>query len=252
MFKLVAQPHGEACLAKTIRADKIRVRRACRLLAALVWPVLLCACAVARPDSCAPAGPAGPVGPVGPVAWVVDQGWHTEIGLPAQEITGPLSVFRTVFPGARVLMFGFGKRTWITARVESLSELLMGPIPGPGAIQVIGLRVEPGDAYGGAGVVRLSLRPDQAARLERFVWTSIGKTRTGQPRLISPGLFPGSLFYAASRGYAPDYTCNTWSAEALQSAGLPVSPDGVVLAGGVLDQLARVGGSCLVPDRAPE
>jgi hypothetical protein len=225
--------------------DKIRVRRAWNWLVLLTGPALLCACAVSRPAPCSAPGRGDPV------AWVVDQGWHTEIGLPAQEIAGPLSVFRTIFPGAHVLMFGFGKRTWITAKVESWSELLMGPVPGPGAIQVIGLRVDPADAYAGDQVIRLPLRPDQAVSLDRFIWDAIGKTRTGQPRLISSGLFPGSLFYAASHGYAPTYTCNTWSAQAMHSAGLPVNPDGVILAGGILGQVARVRGSCLVADHAP-
>jgi hypothetical protein len=206
----------------------------------LALPVLLCACAAARPAPCLPTSRPDEV------AWLVDQGWHTAIGLPARQIRGPLSVFRQVFPGADTLMFGFGKRTFITAKVESFSELLMGPIPGPGAIQVIGLRSGPDAAYRPGQVTRLSLQPLQADRLSAFVWDQIGKTRNGQPRLISPGLFPGSLFYASSRGYGLAYTCNTWSAQALQTAGLRVEPEAVMLPGGLLDQVARLGDACLM------
>ncbi len=205
----------------------------------LPWLVLLSACATVTPRPCPPASrPAD-------VAWLVDQGWHTEIGLPASEITGPLGVFRDVFPGATTLMFGFGKRTFITAKVESFSELLMGPIPGPGAIQVIGLRTAPPLAFTRARVIRLTLLPGEAGRLSGFIWGAIGKTRDGQARLISQGLFPGSLFYAASRGYDLTYTCNSWSAEALQAAGMPIDPDGIVLPHGLLAQAARRG-ACLM------
>ena len=228
---------------------------------AALFPVLLCACTGASPPACPPA--ARPA----PVAWVISQDWHTEIGLPASELSGRLASFRTVFPGASALVFGFGKRTWMTARVESPAELLMGPFPGPAVIEVVGLRVEPALAFGGSEVIRLKLRPGQLARLSDFLWDSFGKAQVGGkaqpggkaqaggkaragedgavgPRLVSQGLFPGSLFYAASRGYGPLHTCNSWTAEALGAAGLPVRARGVVFAGGVLDQVARLGQAC--------
>ena len=177
-----------------------------------------------------------------PVAWVVDHGWHTEIGLPAEQVTGPLSYFHTVFPGAKVLMFGFGKRTFITAKVETLSELVMGPVPGPGAIQVTGLKVEPARAYNDL-VVQVKLAPDGPGLLSNFIWSAIGRTQAGLPRLISAGLFPGSAFYAASHSYDLSYTCNTWTEEALQGAGLPVGTD-AILASGALREIVQLGGAC--------
>ena len=221
-----------------------------RKFRALLWPVLLClcACASALPPACSPG-----VQPTS-VAWLVDQGWHTGIGLPAAQLGGPLAVFRDIFPGASVLMFGFGKRTFFTARVETLGELLLGPVPGPGAIQVVGLRTAPERAYTGATVVRLDLSPAGSGRLSDFLWQAIGRTHAGQPRLISRGLFPGSLFYAASHRYGPTYTCNTWSAQALRTAGLRTNPNGVVFASGLLDLAAGLPEACLAsapppPDR---
>src|SRR4051812_36465785 len=49
------------------------------------------------------------------VAWVVDQGWHTEIALRAEDLTGPLAGLRAPFPGAETLVFGFGKRSFMLA-----------------------------------------------------------------------------------------------------------------------------------------
>ena len=195
-------------------------------------------------SGCAGPPPALCTPQTGPVVWVIDRGWHTEIALPAEEIAGPLATFRDVFPGARVVVFGFGKRTWITARVESPSELLMGPFPGPGAIQAVGLRVAPDAAWRTGSVTRLTLRPGRAADLSAFIWNAIGKTPSGGPRLIAPGLSPGSLFYAASHAYGPDYTCNNWTAEALRDAGLAVVSQGVVFANGVSRQIARLPQAC--------
>ncbi|MBV9654226.1 MAG: DUF2459 domain-containing protein [Acetobacteraceae bacterium] len=177
------------------------------------------------------------------VMWVMRQGWHTEVGLPVAEIAGPLGVFRSVFPGVRVLMFGFGKRTFFTAKVETASELVMGPFPGPSAVQVTGLGVDPPDAYDGP-VVALALPPGGAARLSAFLWSIIEKGRTGEPRLIAPGLFPGSLFYAGAREYRLGFNCNTFTAAAVEAAGLRASPSGVVWAGGAMNAAAETGRAC--------
>jgi hypothetical protein len=60
---------------------------------------------------------------------------------------------------------------------------------------------------------------------------------SGNPRLVGPGRFPGSQFYAAEHGYSLAYTCNTWVADALHAAGLPVDEGGVVFSG---QTMARV------------
>ncbi len=206
----------------------------------MLCPLVLAACAALRPATCSSASGAAS-------AWMVDQGWHTEIGVRSADITGPLAAYRRLLPGAAVLMFGFGKRTWMTAKVESLGELLIGPFPGPGAIQVLGLRTSPPEAYQGRDVVRLALSPAQARRLDDFIWNALGKTSDGKPRLLSAE--HGGLFYAARHGYALDYTCNEWTARALHAAGLPVAPGGIVLAGGVMDQAARLPEACLAASR---
>jgi uncharacterized protein (TIGR02117 family) len=183
--------------------------------------------------------------PTGPTAWVVDHGWHTEIGIPADEVTGPLAIYRTLFPGARTLMFGFGKRTFITAKVQTASELVMGPLPGPAVVQVTALNVPPGQAFPGR-TIRLALPPGGADRLSDFLWQSIAQSEAGGPRLVGDGLFPGSMFYAASKGYNLTYTCNTFTADGLRQAGLPVDDD-VIFASGTLHEVARITGACGAP-----
>ncbi len=222
------------CLAKTSR------------LALLASASLLAGCGASPllPD-CQPGRAAGPDG----VMWVVRQGWHTEVALPAQEITGPLRMFREVFPGARVLAFGFGKRTFFTARVETPAELLMGPLPGPSAVQITGLSVDPEDAYDGP-VAAIALPPGGASRLSAYLWNAIGKTQAGRPRLIAPGLFPGSLFYAGARRYGLAFTCNTFTAAAVEAAGFSVSPRDVVWAAGAMDAVAATRRACRMPGAA--
>ncbi len=197
-------------------------------------------CAAGPPIACRrPAAGAG-------VAYVVDHGWHTDIAIPAAELSGPAAVFRSVFPGARALVFGFGKRTFFTAKVESWREYLLGPFPGPAAILATGLSVMPDAAYGPADTVRLALPPGGAQALSAFLWREVAKDRAGRPRLIAAGPYPGSLFYAAAATYRLARTCNAWTAEALRAAGAPVSPAGVILAGQVMRR-ARQASMCPMP-----
>lgn len=180
--------------------------------------------------------------PPGAVAWVVDHGWHTEIAMLAADISGPLTIYRDIFPGAQTIAFGFGKRTFMTAKVETLGELLIGPIPGPGAIQATGLRTTPGIAYPGRSI-EVPLPPGGAEALSAFLWRSIAPSVSGGPRLIAEGHFPGSAFYAAQRGYSLGYTCNTWVIDALQQSGAAVEPD-VIFASGALNRTASIKGAC--------
>ncbi len=180
------------------------------------------------------------------VVYVVDHGWHTDIGVPASELSGPVAVFRAIFPGAASLVFSFGKRTFITAPVDDWSEYLLGPIPGPAAFLVTGLSVMPDEAYDAAPVVILHLPAGGARALSDFLWNEFQKDRTGRPRLIDRAPFPGGLFYAATETYTLTHTCNTWAANALRTAGVPVDPDGVVFAGQVMAR-ARQAAQCPMP-----
>ncbi len=181
--------------------------------------------------------------------YVVSRGWHTEIGIPSDRLAGPLGMFRQVFPGARAVMFGYGKRTFMTAPADNISEYLFGPVPGPAVIEVVGLSVMPPLAYGKQDMVALSVSPSGARALSAFLWDDLARDHTGAPLLVGPGLFPGSRFYAARSRYSLGHTCNSWVAAALHAAGLPIDPDGVVLSGQTMARAADAAAAQCEPPR---
>ncbi len=189
-------------------------------------------------SSCA-AQPACPPPRNAAVVWVLSRGWHTQIGLTADELTGGLATFRDIYPGMRAIMFGYGKRTFMTARADRASEYLLGPFPGPAVIETVGLRSLPPDAYGQDGMVALALPPGGAASLSAYIWNDIAHDHTGAPRLVGPGRYEGSRFYGAVSGYNLAHTCNTWIASALQAAGLLVSGQGVIFSGQAMARAER-------------
>jgi hypothetical protein len=195
-----------------------------------------------------PAVPCGGAPPSRDVVYIIDHGWHTDIGVPASELSGPAGVFRSIYPGVAALVFSYGKRTFLTAPVDDWSEYLLGPVPGPGAILVTGLAVMPDQAYDGTPVGVLRLPVGGARALSDYLWAELRKDRTGKPLLIDPAPFPGGVFYAATDTYMLTHTCNTWAIDALRAAGLPVDPTGVVFAG---QAMARARQAALCPFANP-
>jgi uncharacterized protein (TIGR02117 family) len=174
------------------------------------------------------------------VVYVVFRGWHTDIGLPADEIGGPAGgTLRHRFPGARYLVFGFGERTYYRSSRPAFGDMLLALLPGAGAILVTALNATPAEAFGSGNAVELRLTPSGLDGIARFLSASLERDATGLRR-IADGPYPGSEFYATPVTYSAFYTCNTWTAEALRQAGLPVFPTGVLFAGQVMDAGRRL------------
>jgi hypothetical protein len=161
---------------------------------------------------------------------VVELGWHVEVALPADELGPELGFLRGVFPGARSLMFGYGKKTFFTAPPDDIGEYFLGPIPGPAVVHVMGLNVTAAAAYP-VGTIVLALPPGGAKALSRFIAAELTKDVSGKPVVVAHTTDPAGLFYAAASEYHLFHTCNTWVADALHAAGLPISGDGVVFSG---------------------
>ncbi len=204
------------------------------LLAALAG----CASETASPPSAptlvlAPA----PHGEAGTVA-LLTHGWHTDIAVPANEISGPLRLFVHRFPGATSIVFGYGKRSFMAAREHTVGDWLDGPFPGRGAVEVSALRTDPAAAYGARHTMTIDLPPGGAARLSAFIWRSFTKNGAGQPVEVAHGGFAGSLVFMAVRGYDLSHTCNTWSAQVLAATGLDIRPAGIIFSSQI-DAAAR-------------
>jgi hypothetical protein len=75
------------------------------------------------------------------------------------------------------------------------------------------------------------------ARLQHYLAASFERDAAGAARRLRDGPYAGAVYFAAALRYSAGFTCNTWTAEALREAGLPVRVGGVVFAGQVMEQL---------------
>ncbi|MDR3425351.1 MAG: DUF2459 domain-containing protein [Alphaproteobacteria bacterium] len=170
--------------------------------------------------------------------YVVGDAWHAEIGIPTRELSDGLAFYRKIFPAARVIMFSYGKQTFFTAPPHTLSEYLLGPIPGPAVIQVVALNVMPPEAYPPEDTITLVLPAGGGHALSTYIGNDLATDASGRPQVVAPSTNPDGLFYAARSEYNLFHTCNTWAADALHEAGLPVSGSGVVFSGQVMSRAA--------------
>jgi uncharacterized protein (TIGR02117 family) len=172
--------------------------------------------------------------------YVISGGWHTELGLPLEALSGPLAALNQDFPSARYLVFGWGAHDYYMAQNPGIGDLLRAATSGPAVMLVIPLEILPEMFFGAYNVFVLPAPPEGIQRLSQFLWHFLVKDEKGAPNRIGVGPYPQSVFSASAGTYNLGHTCDTWTAEALRVAGLPVSATGVVFAGQVLDQLPRI------------
>jgi len=175
-----------------------------------------------------------------PSVYVLRRGRHTDLVLPVAELDEHLSTLTADFAAPRYLVFGFGDRQYMLATHKNAWHALLAPFPGAGVMLVTGLRETPQQAYGADHLAALSLSAPQLRELQRFVWDSLEQDPPGAVRPYLPGQLPGNVYYASTYTYWGFYTCNTWTAEALKKAGLPVHSGGVLFAGQVWEQLPKL------------
>jgi len=171
------------------------------------------------------------------VIYLIAGGWHTELGIASQTISGPLATLKSSFPKAKYLVFGWGAHDYYMAKNPGIEELLRAVVSSPAVMLVVPLEVSPEIFAGAAYAFALPISRDGVERLSELLWNDLAKDEEGVPRWVGAGPFPQSFFYASTKTYDLTYTCNTWTAAALRVAGLPISEAGVVFAAQVLHQV---------------
>ncbi|MFC4704789.1 MULTISPECIES: DUF2459 domain-containing protein [Paraburkholderia] len=170
---------------------------------------------------------------------VARRGWHTDVCVRSEDAGQLASSLATEFNGARYLCFGFGERQYVVMRTQNPLTALRALFPSRAAVLMTVLRDAPAEAFGVSNVAALEVTRAGLSGLEAFLQRSIQNDASGGPMRLGEGPYPGSEFFAATGTYDAFYTCNSWTADALRSAGLPV--DGaVLLAGDLMHRVRRL------------
>ncbi len=174
----------------------------------------------------------------GTTIYAVAAGWHTGIALPATAIQSPLSELLPYFPDASYLLFGWGARSYYTSKHPDSFDALRALLPGPAVLLITPLPIPIQANAVARRIFPITLSTAGFARISDLIWTGLRKSTMQKLQPLEPGPWPGSLFFADTGTYSAAYTCNTWTAEALHTAGVPVTASKVIFADQVVSQLA--------------
>uniref|UniRef100_Q476P4 Lipoprotein n=1 Tax=Cupriavidus pinatubonensis (strain JMP 134 / LMG 1197) TaxID=264198 RepID=Q476P4_CUPPJ len=204
---------------------------------------LLTGAAALASAACAPLPPAPSTTPAIPVAAtiaVVARDWHTDVCLRSEDAGAGVHSLASGFEDVRYLCFGFGDRSYVVRRNHGIGTMLLALVPGRGVVLMTALRAPPADAFGAENVVSLAVGDAGLEGLQTYLRNAVERNADGGAIPLGAGPYEGGAYLSATAAYSLLYTCNTWTANALRHAGLPLAPI-AVFADDVMMQVRRIG-----------
>ena len=171
--------------------------------------------------------------------FIVHDSWHAAIVLSKNDI-GPAEIPESAdFPGAEFIEFSWGDQDYFPDPHSGFFAAIKAGLWSSGSvIHLVGFSGALEQVYRGAEIIELRLSLDAFNRLRESLSKTFFRTQGSSRAPAAPGLFPNSRFYPATPKFSLLRTCNTWVAEVLEAAAVPISPRTVITAGNLAGQLA--------------
>ncbi|MCG8392053.1 MAG: DUF2459 domain-containing protein [Pseudomonadales bacterium] len=176
---------------------------------------------------------------------VVRHRWHTGIVFPADRLSPSLSFLSDYFSQPAFYEIGWGDDAFY--RQDNNTWLLIRAMlwPTDGVLHVVGLDRHPAELPHGE-IQALCVSSAQLEALQQAIAGDFVLNDDGQPADADPGLYGDSRFFPAQGTFWFGHTCNTWTAQRLETLAIPMNRL-TLTAGGVLEQL-RGQTACRNPD----
>jgi uncharacterized protein (TIGR02117 family) len=223
------------CLPNTIdprtEGFAISIVRHSKLIIVLLNLLLVVGCSASNSP------PLPPEDPPGMPVYLINLGWHTGLAVRPADIPPRYWPEREDFPDVAYIEVGWGDYDFYQSRGFDLWLMLKaGLFPNPSVLHVVGLTEPPGRVFASAEVVRIDLSVHDFERLIAFIDDTFDRGDGQRAPVIGPGHYAISFFYPAEGRFHMLNNCNTWVAEALHAARVPVVPFFAVTAGSLMAQ----------------
>jgi uncharacterized protein (TIGR02117 family) len=169
---------------------------------------------------------------------IVHDAWHAAIVIEKADIPTVVLPELRDFPAAEYLEFSWGDRDYFPAPDGGLGLALKAAFWSSGSIlHVVGFKDALKTVYPTAEIIEIPVSEEGFQRLIKFISDTFSRPHPPAPAEARPGLFPNGKFYSAEGKFSLLRTCNTWVAEALNTAGLPINPGYVITAANLGNQV---------------
>ena len=207
------------------------------LVGLLVLSVVAAGCAGSI-EGLYPPAPAELVKPI----YVINHGWHTGIAVRRADIPEGVWPEHRDIPASEYVEVGWGARDFYIAPEGTLWLALKAVFwPTPGVLHVIWVDGPVQQFFRQREIVEILVSDRGFHQLAVFIGDAYAKDGSGRTIVVGRGQYANSRFYVAREKYFLLKTCNTWTARALRSAGLPITSLYAISAGNVMDQTRTLG-----------
>lgn len=172
---------------------------------------------------------------------VINHGWHSGLVLPVADVPEDLLPETADFPGADHLEFGWGEWDYYQADDPGPWLTLKAACwPSASVLHVVGFRDGVNRQFAGYEIVRLDMARVWFRRLAEFVHRSFDRQGQLKAGPLGPGYGLNSRFYPARGKFHLFNTCNSWIAQALETAGYPLGAIDPITAEGLMARVRAV------------
>ena len=219
----------------------MKARKVVATQVALVGLVVFSAAAAGCAKSIEGLYPPAPAELVKPI-YVINHGWHTGIAVQRANIPEGVWPEHADFADSEYVEVGWGNREFYTAPEGTLGLALKAVFwPTPAVLHVVGFDGPVEQFFRQREIVEILVSDRGFNRLAVFIGNAYAKDGSGGTMVVGRGQYANSRFYVAREKYFLLKTCNTWTARALRSAGLPITSLYAISAGNVMDQTRTLG-----------
>jgi uncharacterized protein (TIGR02117 family) len=185
--------------------------------------------------------------------FVVSHGWHTGIIVSARDLNDVVPELESRFGAVPYYEVGWGDKKFYQAREATTGLALQAIFRSEGAVlHVVAIPGHPQDYFFGSEVLETCVPDAGRISLKSFLSGSFTRDASGQAIALSKGIYRDSQFYLGEGRYNLFNTSNKWTAKALRSAGMDISPAFKLTAGSVMSYLRSNPWPCEGAATAPQ
>jgi len=174
--------------------------------------------------------------------YLVNHGRHAGIVLRRVDIPDNIWPKLGNFPDMEYLEVGWGDMDYYQIPDPHLGFILKAALlPTASVLHIVGFNDHVPAYFPYSEIIRIELSSAGFELLSRTIASSFALDKAGNTTSPSPGRYGNSRFYLSRETYHMFNTCNVWTARALRTAGLPITPATAISVGNLMSQARKFG-----------